>query len=284
MGLLEGKVAIISGAARGQGRSHAVRLAEEGADIVAFDICENVAACPWDLASEEELAETVKLVEALDRRIVARKVDVRDVEGVEQLVADGVAELGRLDIVVANAGIMSYGHSWELDHATWRETIDINLTGAWNLVRASLPTMREAGRGGSIVLTSSSAAHIGLPNLVHYASAKAGLVGMMQVLATELGPDMIRVNTIHPTGVGTKMLRNEVTYEVFLGGANLVPGEAFSPESEESVQAAMKGLNSMPIPWIEPVDISNAIVYLTSELGRYVSGTQFRVDAGSASK
>lgn len=279
MGLLEGKVAVISGAARGQGRSHAIRLAEEGADIIAFDICDDIDTVPYSLATSEELDETVAEVERLGRRIVATRTDVRDFAAVTRVVDDGVAQLGRLDIVVANHGITSYYASEDLTEEAWETMISVNLGGVWRLVRASLPHLIEGGRGGSIVLISSSAAHIGLPSLNHYSAAKGGVVGLMQSLAVELGPHMIRVNTVHPTAVKTPMALNQATYDVFLPGAGL---SADSPEDTDTVAEAFKGLNSMPIPWIDPVDISNAVVYLASDLGRYVSGTQLRVDAGSA--
>jgi SDR family mycofactocin-dependent oxidoreductase len=279
MGLLEGRVAVVSGAARGQGRSHAIRLAEEGADIIAFDVCADVETVPYSLATPDELQETVTEVEELGQRIVATRTDVRDGAAVTKAIDDGVAELGRLDIVVANHGITSFVPAQEMTEEAWETMIAINLSGVWRVVRASLPHLIGAGRGGSIILTSSSSAHIGLPNLNHYSAAKAGVVGLMQSLAVELGPHMIRVNTIHPTTVNTPMALNQATYDLFLPGAGL---SADSPEDTEHVAEAFKGLNAMPIPWIEPVDISNAVVYLASDLGRYVSGTQLKVDAGSA--
>jgi SDR family mycofactocin-dependent oxidoreductase len=283
MGLLEGQVALISGAARGQGRSHAVRLAEEGADIIALDICADIASNPYPLATIADLDETVSMVEAKDRRIVASVTDVRDAGAVRSAVERGVEQFGHVDIVCANAGITAYVRPWEMTDAVWRDVIDTNLTGVWNLVRAALTHMIPAGRGGSIAITSSSAAHIGLANLCAYSAAKAGLVGLMQNLAVELAPYLIRVNTIHPTGVNTAMVHNQATYDIFLPGANLaqdrVPGDQAG-----AIAAAMAGLNALPIPWVEPVDISNAIVYLASHFGRYVTGTQFRVDAGSATR
>jgi len=281
MGLLEGKVAVITGAARGQGRAHAIRFAEEGADIIAMDICRDVETVPYPLARPEDLDETVSAVEKLDRRIVATQTDVRDGKAVTEAVDNGVAELGRLDVVVANAGITSYVRAEEMSEENWSTMIANNLTGVWHVCRAAMPHLIAAGRGGSMVLTSSSAAHIGLPNLSHYSAAKGGVVGLMQSLAVELGPHMIRVNTIHPTTVRTGMAINQATYDLFLPGAGL---SADSPSDEAQVAEAFKGLNAMPIPWIEPEDIANAAIFLSSELGRYISGTQLRVDAGSAVK
>ena len=281
MGLLEGKVAVITGAARGQGRAHAIRFAEEGADIIAMDICRDVETVPYPLARPEDLDETVAAVEKLDRRIIATQTDVRDGKAVTAAVDSGVAEFGRLDVVVANAGITSYVRAEEMSEENWSTMIANNLTGVWHVCRAAMPHLIAAGRGGSMVLTSSTAAHIGLPNLSHYSAAKGGVVGLMQSLAVELGPHMIRVNTIHPTTVRTGMAINQATYDLFLPGAGL---SADSPSDEAQVAEAFKGLNAMPIPWIEPEDIANAAIFLSSELGRYISGTQLRVDAGSAVK
>ncbi|MFW2241463.1 mycofactocin-coupled SDR family oxidoreductase [Rhodococcus opacus] len=280
MGLLDGKVAVISGAARGQGRSHAVRLAEEGADIIALDICADIDTVPYGLGTREDLDETVVLVEKLGRRIIASQTDVRDFDAVTKVVDDGAAELGGLDIVVANAGITSYYRSEELTPHHWQTVIDVNLTGVWNVARAAVPHLIDRG-AGAMVLVSSSSAHVGLQNLNHYSAAKAGVVGLMQSMAVELGPHMIRVNTVHPTTVKTGMALNQATFDLFLPGTGLSVGSA---QDEEKAADAFKGLNAMPIPWIDPVDISNAIVYLTSDLGRYVTGTQLRVDAGSAAK
>jgi SDR family mycofactocin-dependent oxidoreductase len=278
MGLLDGKVAVITGAARGQGRAHAIRFAEEGADIIALDICRDVETVPYKGASPEDLEETVAAVERLDRRIIATETDVRDGAAVTAAVDKGVAELGRLDAVVANAGITSYVKAEELTEDDWSTMIDINLGGVWRVCRAALPHLIEADRGGAMVLTSSSASYVGLANLNHYSAAKGGIVGLMQSLAVELGPHMIRVNTLHPTAVKTPMALNQATYDLFLPGAGL---SADRVADEAQVAEAFKGLNAMPIPWVEPVDLANAAVFLASDLGRYISGTQLRVDAGS---
>ncbi|HEY0804644.1 MAG TPA: mycofactocin-coupled SDR family oxidoreductase, partial [Pseudonocardiaceae bacterium] len=215
-GRVAGKVAFITGAARGQGRSHAIRLAEEGADIIAVDICRQVDSVPYPMATPEDLAETVKAIEALDRRIHAVAADVRDYGALKAALDDGVAQLGRLDIVSANAGIASYGQADELDETTWQDMIDTNLTGVWHTAKAAIPHLIEQGTGGSIVLTSSTAGLMAMPNLAHYVSAKHGVVGLMRTLALELAPHFIRVNSVHPTGVNTPMVQNEASIRLFL--------------------------------------------------------------------
>src|SRR6478735_4655011 len=215
MGRLENKVAFITGAARGQGRSHAVKLAQEGADIIAVDICDQIETVAFPMSTEEDLQETVRLVEEQDRRIFARKADVRDLEGLQAAVDAGVAELGRLDIIVANAGISGFGGVVELTSEQWQDVVDVNQTGVWHTCKVAVPHLRAHGDGGSIVITSSAAGLHAFANLAHYASAKHGLVGLMRVLAVELGPEKIRVNSIHPTQVNTPMLMNEQIYPLF---------------------------------------------------------------------
>lgn len=271
-GKLEGKVAFITGAARGQGRSHAVRLAEEGADIIAIDVATQVETVPYSTATAEDLAETVRQVEALDRRIVAAEADVRDLAALTAVVNRGVAELGRLDIVIANAGISTPADSLGMDEETWQTMIDINLTGVWKTLKASVPHIIEGGRGGAVVLTSSLAAIYANAGTAHYSAAKVGLVMLAKVLAKELAPQSIRVNTVHPTTVATDMILNEPTYKLF------------RPDLEHPTRAdfeeAARTLNRLPIAAMEPVDISNAILYLVSDDGRYVTGTKLVVDAG----
>jgi (+)-trans-carveol dehydrogenase len=275
-GKLEGKVAFITGAARGQGRSHAITLAREGADIIAVDICAQVGSVPYPMATPEDLAQTVKEVETLDRRIVATDVDVRDYDALKQALDDGVAQLGRLDIVSANAGIVSYGRVEELPEQTWRDVIDVNLTGEWHAAKAAIPHLRAGGRGGSIILTSSDAGLKALQNLAHYVAAKHGVIGLMRTLALELAADFIRVNALAPTSVNTPMIMNEPTYRVF------------RPDLENPTAEDMAGpataVNVLPIPWVEPVDISNAVLWLASEESRYVTGITLPVDAGAAIK
>jgi (+)-trans-carveol dehydrogenase len=275
-GRVAGKVAFITGAARGQGRSHAVRLAEEGADIIAVDICAQVESVPYPMATPEDLAETVKEVEALDRRIVAIQADVRDYPAVQRALDAGVAELGHVDIVSANAGIASYGLAHELDEATWQDMIDTNLTGVWHAAKAAIPHLIEQRTGGSIVLTSSTAGLMAIPNLAHYVSAKHGVVGLMRTLALELAPYLIRVNSVHPTGVNTPMVDNEASMRLFLPDAE-------NPTLEQYAEV-MGSLNALPIPWVEARDISNAVLFLASDEARYITGVTLPVDAGSLTK
>jgi (+)-trans-carveol dehydrogenase len=275
-GRVAGKVAFITGAARGQGRSHAVRLAEEGADIIAVDICAQIGSVPYEMATPADLAETVKEVEALDRRIVAAEGDVRDYAALKAALDAGVARLGRLDIVSANAGIASFAPAADLEEATWQDMIDVNLTGVWHAAKAAIPHLIAGGRGGSIVLTSSTAGLVALRNMAHYVAAKHGVVGLMRTLALELAPHSIRVNSVHPTGVNTPMVQNEPTTRVFLPGVE-------NPTAEQYAEA-MGALNALPIPWVEPRDVSNAVLFLASDEARYITGVTLPVDAGSTQK
>ncbi|GAA3718545.1 mycofactocin-coupled SDR family oxidoreductase [Gordonia hankookensis] len=274
MGKLANKVAFITGAARGQGRSHAIRLAEEGADIIAVDVTEQVSTVPYDTARPGDMEQTVKEVEALDRRIIAAAVDVRDLAGLQKAAADGMAALGRIDIVLANAGINTMAPTLEMDEEMWDTMIDINLTGAWKTVRAAVPHIVEGGRGGSVVLTSSLASLVANENIAHYTAAKHGLVGLMRVLAKELGPQSIRVNTVHPTTVATEMVLNDATYRLFRPD--------LPTPTREDYEVAAREMNRLPVPALDPVDISNAIVYLVSDDGRYVTGTTQVIDAGGS--
>ena len=276
-GRVEGKVAFITGAARGQGRSHAIRLAQEGADIIAVDLTDQVASVPYAMSTPADLADTVKQVEALDRRIVASQADVRDYAALKQAVDDGVAQLGRLDIVSANAGIGSSPHkSWELDEADWQTMIDINLSGVWHTAKAAIPHLIAGGRGGAIILTSSAAGLQAYENIAHYVSAKHGVVGLMRTLALELAPQNIRVNSIHPTQVDTPMIQNEATWKLFRPDLENPTEADFAPASQ--------AMNALPIPWVDPVDISNAVLFLASDEARYITGVTLPVDAGTVIK
>ena len=274
-GRLEGKVAFITGAARGQGRSHSVRLAEEGADIIAVDIASGIASMRrfYPGATEADLAETVKEVEALDRRIVAARADVRDYDALKAALDDGVAQLGRVDIVSANAGIFMFG---ELAHLVtegdWRDVIDINLTGVWHTVKAAVPHLIEQATGGSIIITSSTAGLKGLPTLAQYTASKHAVVGLMRTLAAELAPHMIRVNSVHPTGVDTTMIQNEATWHLFLPDIE-------HPTKEQAAEV-FATTNALPVPWVEPRDVSNAVLFLASDEARYITGVTLPVDAG----
>jgi SDR family mycofactocin-dependent oxidoreductase len=274
MGRVEGKVALITGAARGQGRSHALRLAEEGADIIAVDLCAPVDTCPYPMATAEDLAETAALVEKAGRRVLARHADVRDLPALRQAVADGIRELGRLDIVSAGAGIGSFGWSWELSEDTWQEMLDINLTGVWKTTTAAIPHLIKQGTGGSIILTSSLAGQNAFANLSHYTAAKHGVIGLMKALSVELAPHGIRVNTVNPTNVDTMMINNPATYSVFFPGV-----ENPTKQDAESAFFAMHGLR---IGWVDPLDISNALLWLASDEARYVTGTSVTVDGGAS--
>jgi SDR family mycofactocin-dependent oxidoreductase len=279
MGLLEGKVALVSGAARGQGRAIAVRFAEEGADVVALDMCADVPTAPYVGSRPADLARTISMVESTGQRCLAEIVDVRDTQAVRQVVDHALGQISRVDTVVANAGFVSYHAAEAMPEEAWRTMIDVNLTGTWNVVRAALPHMVSSGRGGSVIMNSSSAAHIGFQNLGHYAAAKGGIVGYMQSLAVELGPHNIRVNTLHPSTVKTAMTLNQATYDLFMPGAGLTAG---SIDDETAIAEAFKQMHALPVPWVEPLDVANAALFLSSDMVRYVSGTQLRVDAGAA--
>jgi SDR family mycofactocin-dependent oxidoreductase len=274
VGLLEGKVAFITGAARGQGRSHALRLAAEGADIIAVDVCEPVKTVAYDTATAADLAETVRQVEALDRRIIATPADIRDLSALTSAVDAGVAELGRLDIVLANAGIFSSGRLLEMDEDTWSTMIEINLSGAWRTIRAAAPHIVAGGRGGAIVITSSLAAITANENMAHYSAAKAGLIGLMKVAAKELASERIRVNSVHPTTVATDMILNDPFYQLFRPDLE-------SPTREDFEEAG-RTLNALPVAAVESSDVTEAILYLVGDSGRYVTGTTMVVDAGAS--
>jgi SDR family mycofactocin-dependent oxidoreductase len=269
MGRVEGKVAFVTGAARGQGRAHAVRLAQEGANIIAIDRCEDLDTVIYPLATEDDLAETVRLVEETGASILATKLDVRDLDGMSKAVTDGVAQFGHLDVVVANAGICTI-QPW--DHVTpaiWNEVIGINLTGVWNTCAASIPHLVNAG-GGSLILTSSVAGLKGQPFLLPYAAAKHGVVGIMHTLTNELAQHHIRVNTIHPTGVNTAM--------------GTQSGGAMAERILTDFTIGSIFMNSLPIEMLEPEDISNAVLFLASDEARYITGLTMTVDAGATAR
>ena len=276
-GRVEGKVAFVSGAARGQGRSHAVRLAEEGADIIAVDICGPIDNLAYPHSTPEDLAETVELVKAQNRRIVAAEVDVRDYDGLKALVDSGVEQLGRLDIIVANAGVGTDGRKLhKIRENVWQDMIDINLSGVWHTVKAGVPHILSGGRGGSIVLTSSVGGRKAYPNTGHYIAAKHGVIGLMRAFAVELGQDMIRVNAVLPSQVSTTMVMNDSTFRLFRPDlANPGPDD-FAPISQM--------MHTLPVPWVDAIDISNAVLFLASDESRYVTGVSLPVDAGALLK
>jgi SDR family mycofactocin-dependent oxidoreductase len=270
VGKLDGKVAFITGAARGQGRSHAVRLAEEGADIIAVDICRQLGSVGYPMSTPDDLEQTVKGVEALGRRIVARQADVRDVGALQEAFDDGVAELGPVEIVLANAGIGPGGMAPA--EQQWEEVVGVNMTGVWNTGRVAIPSMIEHGRGGSIVLTSSTGGLTGTgmdaPGMLGYTAAKHGVIGLMRSWANYLAPHFIRVNSVAPTTVRTPMA----------GGGDVASILKHAP------QLAGPLLNAMPVEAVDPIDVSNAILWLVSNDARYVTGTVIPVDAGNINK
>jgi SDR family mycofactocin-dependent oxidoreductase len=270
MGKLDGKVAFITGAARGQGRSHAIRLAQEGADIIAIDICRQLESVVYPMSTSEDLQQTVKEVEALGRRIVAREADVRDYDELKAAYEAGVAELGPVTIAVANAGIGPSGLS--SPDVQWDEVINVNLKGVWNTGRVVLRPMIKANSGGSFVITSSvgglQGPGVDAPGLMGYTAAKHGVIGLMRSWANYAAPHFVRVNCVAPTTVATPMAN--------MGDLSHV--KEMSPEMARSLE------NAIPVDFVEPVDISNAVLYLVSDDSRYVTGTVLPVDAGAVNK
>ena len=275
MGKFDGKVVLITGGARSQGRSHAVTFAREGADVAICDIAAQLDTVPYPMGSRAELDETVKLVEDLDRRCVADVADVRDLDQLQEFAARTRAELGRIDFLLANAGIFSFGAVAEMDEPTWREMIDTNLTGVFHAMRAVLPTMIEQGFG-RIVATSSMAGKMGFPNVGHYVAAKWGVLGLVKSVAQEVGGHGITVNAVCPTNVGTTMIQNEAAYRLF------------RPDLEHPTLADAapfyQVMHAIPVPWVESIDISNAMVFLCSDEARYITGETLAVAAGSNAK
>jgi (+)-trans-carveol dehydrogenase len=276
-GRVEGKVAFITGAARGQGRSHAVRLAQEGADIIAIDVCKPIEGVQVAPATPEDLAETADLVKGHDRRIVTAQVDVRDYDAMKAAVDSGVEELGRLDIIVANAGIGNGGATLDkTSERDWTDMIDINLGGVWKTVKAGVPHLLAGGRGGSVILTSSVGGLKAYPHTGHYVAAKHGVVGLMRTFAVELGQHKIRVNSVHPTNVNTPLFMNEGTMKLFRPDLENPGPEDFAPVAQM--------MHVLPIGWVEPEDISNAVLFLASDEARYITGVTLPIDAGSCLK
>jgi SDR family mycofactocin-dependent oxidoreductase len=277
MGRMDGKVAFVTGAARGQGRSHAVRLAQEGADIIAVDVCRKFEASPAPGATSEDLDTTAGMVKDAGGRVVTAEVDVRDYDALRAAVDGGVEQLGRLDVIVANAGIGTMaGKLHKIDETLWQEMIDVNLSGVWKTVKAGVPHMLAGDRGGSIVLTSSVAGNKAYTHTGHYVAAKHGVIGLMRSFAVELGQRMIRVNAVLPTHVNSPLLMNEGTYR------------AFRPELEnpgpDDLAPVCQTFHYLPIPWVTPEDISNAALFLASDEARYITGVALPVDAGSCLK
>jgi SDR family mycofactocin-dependent oxidoreductase len=278
MGLVDGKVALVTGAGRGQGRSHALRLAAEGADVIAVDIAANgVETISYALASEEDLDSTVKEVESMGRRAVKAVADVRSLSELQQAADTGLSELGKIDIVCANAGIGSWAVAWEMTEQQWKDMIDINLTGVFNTVRATLPSMVERGEGGSVVLTSSTAGLRAYANTAHYTAAKHGVIGLMKVLAQEAGPHRIRVNAVCPTTVRTPLVINDATFELF--------APHLENPTEDDVREPFESLNILPgVAWVEPSDVSDAVLFLCSDAAKFITGVALPIDAGNIVK
>ena len=276
MGKLDGKVAFITGIARGQGRSHALTLAREGADIIGLDLCRTPASVPYHGATQADLEETVRLVEDTGRKIVAEQADVRDLAQVQAVFDAGIAQFGRVDIVLPNAGICAGGLTWEITPEAWQEMLDINLTGPWHTVRVAIPTMIEQGQGGAIVFTGSVDALKGSANISSYAAAKHGITGLMRSLANEVGQYGIRVNSINPGHVDTIMLGNEFVWGLFRPDLD-------RPTKDDVVES-FRSTNLLPEPWMQPEDVSNAILYLVSDQGRFVTGTTQLLDTGFLAK
>lgn len=274
MNRLEGKVALVTGAARGQGRSHAVRLAEEGADIIALDICQQIDTVAFPMSTPDDLDETVRLVEKTGRRIVARRADVRSTAQLKEVVDAGLAEFGHIDVVCANAGITNHAPVAEMTDEMWDDVVAVCLTGAFKTARAVLPSMIAAGRGGSIIFTGSTASLIGFGIHTSYSAAKHGVVGLMRSLVNEVSPHNIRVNTVHPSSVNTTMIHNDDIYRMF---------DSDNPTAEAMGEIFLRE-NLMPVKWMEPFDISNAIVWLASDEARYVTGVNLPIDAGKTSR
>jgi SDR family mycofactocin-dependent oxidoreductase len=273
---LDGRVALITGAGRGQGRAHAVTLAAAGADVVITDICCDIASVPYGLAHEQDLAETVELVEKLGRRALPITADVRDRTAMERVVDRAIGEFGRLDIVVANAGICGFGEMPSLTAAQWDDMLAVNLTGVYNTFRAAVPHMVERGYG-RLVATSSGAGHTGVPHLSHYAATKWGLIGFVKSVALEIAGSGITANVVCPATVDTPMVHNEALYSLF--------APDIGAPTKELVRPRYEALNPMRVAWLDPQEISNVVLFLVSDRSAFISGETIEVSAaGSAQR
>lgn len=275
-GRLTGKVALITGAARGIGRAQAVRFSAEGADVIALDVCGPVDTVVVPSATPGDLDETARLVRANGRRVITGIVDVRDPEGLQTATDRGVAELGGLDIVCATAGITSRGVAAELTEVAWQTMLDVNLTGVWRTCKVAVPHLIRRG-SGSVVLVSSIAGLRGLVGVAHYTAAKHGVVGLMRSLAHDLASYGIRVNSVHPTNVDTPMIQNDAVASAFR------PDLDRPPSRDEFAQAA-RSMNMLDIPWVDPVDVANAALFLASDEARYITAATLPVDAGATQR
>ncbi|MCR5979812.1 mycofactocin-coupled SDR family oxidoreductase [Gordonia jinghuaiqii] len=270
---LEGKVALVTGAARGQGRAHSITLAKAGAKVVAVDLCENIDRVYYDLATSADLEQTAKEIEAIGGTVMARKADTRSQEQLDEVVREALDEFGRLDIVVANAGIgTTLAKTWELSDDDWFNALDVNLTGVWRTIKATAPAMIDGGRGGAYILTSSLAGLKGYQHLAHYSASKHGVNGLMKVLANELGPHNIRVNSICPGLVNTDMMMNQPTYDVWRPDLE-------KPTKDDTMEL-FETFQVLPISYLEPEDVSEAVVWLASDSSRVITGVALTVDGG----
>ncbi len=275
MGTLDHKVALVTGAARGQGRAHAVKLAQEGAEIIAIDIAGRgqIETMFYPLATAEDLEVTVKEIEQTGRRVLARQVDVRELSELDSVVADVMSQFERLDIVVANAGIATHMRkTWEITEEEWHDVVDVNLSSVWRTVKATVPAMIKAGNGGSITLTSSLAGLKGYSNIAGYVASKNGVNGIMRTLANEVGEYNIRVNSICPGLINTDMMMNQPTYDVFRP-------EITNPTHEDATQV-FETMQVLPTKWLEPEDVAEVVAWLASDAARYITGMAMQVDGG----
>jgi (+)-trans-carveol dehydrogenase len=273
MGRLTNKVALISGVARGQGRSHALRLVSEGASIIGFDGLCTYDTVPYKQATQQDLDETVRLIEEANGRVYAARADVRERGEIERVIKEGMTEVGPVDIVVANAGIgINSRPFWEISQQEWGDVIAVCLTGVWNTVSAAVPSMIEAGKGGSVIMTSSAAAIKAAPQLAAYTAAKTGVAGMMRSMASDLAPHRIRINCVAPTAVPTDFVLNDRLYQIF---------SPDSPEPNlEDAKKVMRAMHPLGEPWIETRDVSAAVAYLASDEARYITGIVLPIDLG----
>jgi SDR family mycofactocin-dependent oxidoreductase len=276
-GRVAGTVALVTGAARGQGRAHALRLAVEGADIVLLDAVRPIQGIGYDMPTSDDLKGVARQVTERGRRAAVVEADVRDLEAVTAGVTQAYQDLGRLDTLVANAGVLGAAKpSWELSAEEWSTVLDINLTGVWNCVKAVMPCMIQAGHGGSVIMISSIAGLRGIPAVANYAAAKHALVGLAGSVANEVAQYGIRVNTVHPTNVRTPMIDNPSSALIFRPDLE-------TPSLEDGIEVLQR-INLLPVPWVEPDDVAAAVLWLASDESRYVTGAAIPVDAGMLSK
>lgn len=275
-GRVAGKVVLITGAARGQGRAHALRMAAEGADLVLCDVDKAIDGLGYELPEGSALEQTAQETRALGAEVIARPADVRDAAALQALVEQCRERFGRLDVVIPQAGIVTYGRFAEVDDRMWSDTLDVNLTGVWRTLQASLPLVIESGSGGSVVLVSSTAGAMGFASMPHYVAAKHGVVGLMRSLANEMGPHGVRVNCLLAGMVNTPMGVNAGTFASFRSDLD-------NP-SQTDADAVMREVNLIPVPWVEPEDMAAAALFLASDESRYITGAAIPVDAGYMAK